>query len=200
MIGHIKGTLEHIDKSHVVIDVNNVGYLIHLSASTLSRLPRLGEKIVVFTHQIVREDDISLYGFLTREEKNLFVLLLSVSGIGPKASLAIISAFPIDRIIGAITQANVDLLSTVPGIGKKTAQKLVIELKDKVAKAYAVRAAEGSVVCGSDDQPVFRDGVAALVSLGYSPKEARDAILNSGVDLTSQNVEEVLKQALKNLV
>ena len=199
MIGHIKWVLEHIEKSSVVVDVNNVGYLIHLSASTLSRLPRVGEKIVIYTHQIVREDDISLYGFLTREEKNLFVLLLSVSGIGPKASLSIIAAFPLDRLVGAIAQANVELLSTVPGIGKKTAQKLVIELKDKIAKAYSLQT-KATDLSDNADQPVVQDAIAALVSLGYSPKEARDAILNSNIDLSSQNVENVIKQALKSLL
>ncbi|MBI5399562.1 Holliday junction branch migration protein RuvA [Candidatus Saganbacteria bacterium] len=198
MIGHIKGLLEHIEKTSVVVDVNNVGYLIHLSSSALSRLPRVGEKIIIYTHQIVREDDISLYGFLTREEKRLFVLLLSVSGIGPKASLSILAAFPLDRLVGAIAQANVELLSTVPGIGKKTAQKLVIELKDKIAKAYALQTRETNLTDNSE-QPVVQDAIAALVALGYSPKEAREAVLKLKID-PAQNTEAVIKQALQNLV
>lgn len=199
MISHLKGILEHIDKAHLVVDVANVGYHAHVSNGTLARLPKVGEKIHLFTYQVVREDDISLYGFLSREERNLFALLLTVSGIGPKASMSIISGFPIDKIVTAITQGNVDLISTVPGIGKKTAQKLVIELKEKVAKAYAIKPSDMAIGMGGDE-PVVSDAISALISLGYSPREARDAILRSGIDLSSQNVEDIIKRALKSLV
>ena len=199
MISHLKGILEHIDKAHLVVDVNSVGYHVHVSSGTMSRLPKLGESVHLFTYQVVREDDISLYGFLTKEERNLFKLLLSVSGIGPKASMSIISAFPINKVVTAITQGDVDLISTVPGVGKKTAQKLVIELKEKVAKAYAIKPADMTVGI-KGDQGITQDAIAALISLGYSPREARDAILKSGIDLSSDNVEDVIKQALKALV
>jgi Holliday junction DNA helicase RuvA len=199
MISHLKGILEHIDKAHLVVDVGSVGYHVHVSSGTLSRLPKLGEKVHLYTYQVVREDDISLYGFLTKEERNLFKLLLSVSGIGPKASMSIISAFPIDKVVVAITQGDVDLISSVPGIGKKTAQKLVIELKEKVAKAYAIKPSDMTVGI-KGDQGITQDAIAALISLGYSPREARDAILKSGIDLSSENVEDVIKQALKSLV
>lgn len=199
MISHLKGILEHIDKAHLVVDVGNVGYHVHVSSGTLSRLPKVGEKIHLYTYQVVREDDISLYGFISKEERNLFALLLTVSGIGPKGSLAIISAFPIDKLVTAITQGNVDLISTVPGVGKKTAQKLVIELKEKVARAYAIKPSEMAIGMGGDE-PVVSDAISALIALGYSPKEARNAILKSGLDLSSQNVEDIIKRALKGLV
>ncbi|MFH1684138.1 MAG: Holliday junction branch migration protein RuvA [Candidatus Margulisiibacteriota bacterium] len=199
MISHLKGILEHIDKAHLVVDVGNIGYQVKVSSGTLGRLPKVGEKVHLYTYQVVREDDISLYGFLTREERSLFALLLSVSGIGPKASLSIISGFPIGKIVTAITQGDVDLISTVPGIGKKTAQKLVIELKEKVAKAYAIKPADMTIGI-KGDQPVISDAISALISLGYSPREARDTILRSGADLSSQSVEDVIKQALKSLV
>ncbi len=199
MISHLKGVLEHVDKAHLVVDVGNVGYHVHVSSGTLNRLPKVGEKIHLFTYQVVREDDISLYGFMTKEERNLFALLLTVSGIGPKGSMSIISAFPIDKLVTAITQGNVDLISTVPGVGKKTAQKLVIELKEKVAKAYAIKPSDMAIGMGGDE-PIVSDAISALIALGYSPKEARLAILKSGIDLSSQNVEEIIKQALKSLV
>jgi Holliday junction DNA helicase RuvA len=199
MISHLKGILEHVDKAHLVVDVGDVGYQVHVSSSTLARLPKLGEKIHLYTYQVVREDDISLYGFLAKEERSLFALLLTVNGVGPKVSLAILSGFPIDKLVTAITQGNVDLISTVPGIGKKTAQKLVIELKEKVAKAYAIRPSDMAVGI-QGDEPVVSDAISALISLGYSPREARDAILRSGIDLSSQSVEDVIKQALKALV
>jgi len=199
MISHLKGILEHIDKAYLVVDVGNVGYQVNISSGTLGRLPKVGEKIHLFITQVVREDDISLYGFLTKEERNLFSLLRTVSGIGPKASMSIISGFPIDKIVAAITQGNVELISSVPGIGKKTAQKLVIELKEKVAKAYAIKPSDMAVGI-KGDQPLVQDAISALISLGYSPREARDAILKGEVDLSSQNVEEIIKSALKSLV
>ncbi|MBU1027133.1 MAG: Holliday junction branch migration protein RuvA [Candidatus Margulisbacteria bacterium] len=195
----MNGILEHVDKAHLVIDVGNVGYHVYISNATLPRLPKLGEKVKLYTLQVVRENDISLYGFLNKEEKHLFSILLSVSGIGPKAGMSIISSFPIDKLVTAITQGNVDLLSSVPGIGKKTAQKLVIELKDKVAKAYAIKPSDMAVGI-QGDQPVISDSISALVSLGYSPREARDAILKSGLDLSYGNVEDIIKQALKSLI
>jgi Holliday junction DNA helicase RuvA len=199
MISHLNGTLEHIDKNHVVVDVGNVGYHINVPTSVLSRLPRVGEIVKFFTYQVVKEDEISLYGFLSKGERSLFSLLLTVNGVGPKASLAILSSFPIDRLVAAITQGNVDLISTVPGIGKKTSQKLVIELKEKVAKAYAIKPADMAIGI-QGDAPVVSDAISALIALGYSPREARDAILKSSIDLSSQDVEDVIKQALKALV
>lgn len=199
MISHLKGILEHIDKAHLVVDVGNVGYHVHVSSGTMSRLPKVGEKIHLFISQVVREDDISLYGFLTKEERNLFSLLRTVSGIGPKASMSIISGFPIDKIVTAITQGDVDLISSVPGIGKKTAQKLVIELKEKVAKAYAIKPSEMTVGI-KGDQSTIQDAISALISLGYSPREARETIMKSSIDLSSGNVEDIIKQALKALV
>ncbi len=199
MISHLKGILEHIDKRHLVLDVKNVGYHVNVAASTLSRLPKLGEEVKLFTYQVVREDEISLYGFLSKEERSLFSILIGVSGIGPKTALTVLSSFPLDRLVLAITKGDVDLISTVPGIGKKTAQKLIIELKEKVAKAYAIAPADmASGMPG--EAPLISDAISAMLSLGYSVREARDAILRSGIDLNSQSVEEVLKQALKNLV
>jgi len=195
MIAYLDGKLEQIDKASIVVEVAGVGYLVKVSSSTLAQLPKVGDRIKIYTSQIVREDDISLYGFLSKEEKNLFVLLMSVSGVGPKVSMAILSAFPIDKLISAITSANADLIATVQGIGKKTAQKLVIELKEKVAKAYALRAGELNLGAG-ESNPVLNDAVAALVSLGYSPKEARAAVQKSGSD---GDVEAVIKKALANL-
>jgi len=128
----------------------------------------------------------------------LFSLLLTVNGIGPKVSLSILSAFPLDRIVAAITQGNVDMISSIPGIGNKTAQKLVIELKEKVAKAYAIKPAD--MIGGlPGNATVVSDAISALISLGYSPKEARDSIMKiSEENLTS--VEEIVKQALRQLL
>jgi Holliday junction DNA helicase RuvA len=199
MISHLNGILEHVEKTHLILEVADVGYHVNVSASTLGRLPKVGERLKLYTYQVVREDELSLYGFLSKEERNLFSLLLTVSGIGPKASMSMISAFPIDKLVSAITQGNIDLISSVPGIGKKTAQKLVIELKEKVARAYALKPADMAIGI-SGDAPTVSDAISALIALGYSPREARDAILKAGIDLSSQDVEQIIKQALKNLI
>ena len=199
MISHLNGVLEHIDKNHIVVDVGNVGYHVNLPTSALARLPQVGKQVKLFTYLVVREDELSLYGFLSKEERSLFSLLLSVNGVGPKASLSILSAFPIDKLVAAITQGDVDLISTVPGIGKKTSQKLVIELKEKVAKAYAIKPSDMTIGIAGDT-PILSDAISALIALGYSPREARDTLLKSGIDFSSQSVEEIIKQALKSLV
>lgn len=199
MISHLNGILEHIDKNYLVVEVGNVGYHVKVSSSTLSRLPKIGEQIKLFTCQVVREDDISLYGFVSKEERSLFTLLLSVSGIGPKVSLALISSFPVDKLVAAITSGNVALISSVPGIGKKTAQKLVIELKDKVAKAYALKPADLALGI-TEESPLIGDAIAALIALGYSSREARQAILQCGADFSKHGIEDVIKLSLKSLV
>lgn len=198
MISHLSGMLEHVDQTHVVLDVGSVGYQVKVPSSVLSRLPKVGDRVKLFTIQVVREDDISLYGFINKEERALFSLFLSVSGIGPKLALALISGFPLDRLVVAIAQADVGLLSSISGIGRKTAERIVVELKEKIGKAYALKPAE--MVAGiKGDQGMISDSISALISLGYSPREAREAIMR--LDLgEARSVEEVIKHALKGIV
>lgn len=198
MISHLNGLIEHIDQNHVVLDVNNVGYHVKVPSSVLGRLPGVGEKVKLFTIQVVREDDISLYGFFNKEERSLFSLFLSVSGIGPKLAMALISAFSIDRLVAAVAQADVLLLSSISGIGKKTAERIVLELKDKIAKAYALKPSEMAVGV-KGNQAIVSDSISALIALGYSPREAREAILKLKIENES-SVEGIIKEALKNLI
>jgi holliday junction DNA helicase RuvA len=199
MISHLKGKLEHTDKNHIIIDVRDVGYHVNIPSSTLSRLPKIGDELKLFIYQVVREDDLSLFGFISKEERSLFALLLSVSGIGPKASLKIISSFPIDKLVAAIASGDAEMITSVPGIGSKTAQKLVIELKEKIAKTYAIKPSDMAVGI-KGDVPTVSDAISALIALGYSPKEARNTILQSGLDLSTMSVEDIVKQALKRLL
>jgi Holliday junction DNA helicase RuvA len=198
MISHLNGTLEHIDQSHVVIDVGDVGYRVNVPASVLNRLPKVGEKVKLFTIQVVREDDISLYGFMQKEERALFSLFLSVSGIGPKLAMALISGFPIDRLVSAIASGDVALLSTVSGIGRKTAERIVVELREKIGRAYAIRLSEMTAGI-KGESTLISDAIAALIALGYSPREAREAILKLNAE-KMRSVEEIIKEALKALV
>lgn len=197
MISHLNGTLEQTDKNHLVIDVNGVGYQVNVPASVLAALPAVGAKIKIFTVQVVRENDISLYGFLNKEDRALFNQLLSVSGIGPKSAMTIIAAFPLERLVAAIAQGDVGLLSSVSGVGKKTAERIVLELKEKISKTYAIKPSD--VAAGvKGDQAVISDSIAAMISLGYSPREAREAILKLDTE-NLDSVEAVIKLALKNL-
>lgn len=198
MISHLNGTVEHIDQSHVVVDVGNIGYQVKVPASVLNRLPKVGDNVKLFTIQVVREDDISLYGFMNKEERALFSLFLSVSGIGPKLALALISGFSIDRLVSAIAQADVALLSSISGIGRKTAERIVLELKEKIGKAYAIKPAEMAMGM-KGDQTIVSDSISALIALGYSPREAREAIMRLKIE-NAGSVEDVIKQALKGLV
>ncbi|MBI5699795.1 Holliday junction branch migration protein RuvA [Candidatus Saganbacteria bacterium] len=195
MIAHLKGKLEHIDKDHIVIEVNGVGYRVNLSPTVLSRLPKVGSELMVFTYQVVREDELSLYGFLTKEERNLFSTLLTVSGIGPKGASVILSSAPLDKLVAAITRGDAEFISSSPGIGLKTAQKVVIELKEKLAKAYGLKPAQLSM---GGESTVISDSISALITLGYSPKEAREAVSKIDPE-NSKSVEEVVKSALKGL-
>lgn len=198
MISHLHGELQLIEPNSVVIDVNGVGYKVKVPASVAAKLPPLNEKVRLLTIQVVREDDISLYGFLSKEERHLFSLFLSVSGIGPKLAMALISGFSIDRLVSAVAQGDVAILSSISGVGKKTAERIVVELREKIGKTYAINPAEMAAGM-KGEQTVVADSISALISLGYSPREAREAITR--VEASEKtSVEEILKEALKSLV
>lgn len=198
MISHLNGIIDHLNKDSIVIDVNGVGYKVFASASFLNEVGNPGDKVKIFTEHIVREDSESLYGFLNKEEKNLFNALLSVSGIGPKTAMTISSAYPMDKLVAAISQGNVDILSSIPGIGIKTAQRIIIELKEKIGKTYGIKASEMAKGIPGE-QSLVSDAISALVTLGYSPREARDAILKTNTD-SAKTIEDIIKAALKNLI
>jgi Holliday junction DNA helicase RuvA len=197
MISHLNGILEQKEADHVVVDVGRVGYHVTLPAAAFSRLPQIGQEIKLYTVQVVREDDISLYGFLTREERSLFKILLKVNGVGPKVAITIVGAFSLDKLVTAITKGNIDLLSSIPGIGKKTAQKIVLELKEKVGKAFGGvgEAAGGEFELKGESREVG-DAVAALVALGYLVREARSLIAKLDPAVLAGKTEEIVKQAL----
>ena len=194
MIAHIQGRLDNIEKNAVIIDVNGIGYKVFVPSSIIDYLPNVGEELKLFTYMVVKEDDQSLYGFKSKEEKNLFTQIISVSGIGPKTGLVLMSQAPVNQLVAAITQGNVDLIKSTPGIGLKTAQRLIIELKEKLAKEFGVKPAEVSVGL-SGDQGVVQDAISALMTLGYRPAEAR--ALLSKIDVTPESkVEDIIKSAL----
>lgn len=178
MIGYVRGTVSHIFSGSCFIDVNGVGYRLYISANTRDTL-REGDEVTLFTYMSVREDAIQLYGFGSQEEYDLFILLISVSGIGPKVGLGMLSGLSADSIKVAIMNGEVNTLTKLPGIGKKSAERLVLELKDKIAKFAPVIGGtkKGTAVAASPTSTGVGGTVAeALISLGYDESEFIDIL------------------------
>lgn len=190
MIATLEGTLEYRGVDSVIINVAGIGFHVHVPSSTLSQLGAVSDTVSLYTHLHVTQDNVALYGFASGEELALFKNLVSVSGVGPKVALALLSSLSAEQLAMAITGGNIDLISQVPGIGKKVAGRLVIELKGKLAKEWK-GAALPSV-------PEDADAITALTSLGYSLREATQAVsrLPGSPELS---LEEKVKLALEQL-
>ncbi len=188
MISHLRGRMLMRGGDFVVIEVTGVGFRVRVPTSTLEKLGMEGDNAELYTHLHVREDDLSLFGFASDDELGLFELLLTVSGIGPKAALGVLSAAPPNTIRAAIAQGNLDVLTGIPGIGKKMAQRLVLELKGRI-DLTEVELAEVS--------PLDQEVIAALVNLGYSAAEAQRAA--RAVPASEKLVEDRIRAALRYL-
>jgi Holliday junction DNA helicase RuvA len=186
MISSLRGKLVEIGNDWVVVDVNGVGFNVYSSTSTLATLGVTGDEVHLYTHLHFREDNIALFGFSTFEELNLFRILITVSGVGPKLATAMLSAVRPDRLVSAITGGDIDTLTTVPGIGKKTAGRLVLELKDKINAGLI----PVTVQISQNNSEV----VSVLTSLGYSVAEANRAVAT--IPPATINLEEKIKLAL----
>ncbi len=190
MIATLEGTLEYRGVDSVIINVGGIGFQVHVPGSTLSQLGAINDKVSLYTHLHLREDNVSLYGFASEEELGLFKNLISVSGIGPKAALALLSALNPEQLAMAITGGNVDVISQVPGIGKKIAGRLVVELKGKLEREW-----KGAVLPLAAENT---DAIAALANLGYSLREATQAVSNLP-DSSDLTLEEKVRMALQQL-
>lgn len=188
MISHLRGQILMRGGDFVVIEVNGVGFRVRVPTSTLEKLGTEGDRAELYTHLHVREDDLSLFGFSSDDELGLFELLLTVSGIGPKAALGVLSAAPPHMVRAAIAGGNLDVLTGIPGIGKKMAQRLVLELKGKIDMTE-LELAEVS--------PLDQEVVAALINLGYSAAEAQRAA--RAVPPSEKLVEDRIRAALRYL-
>ncbi|MCC8028598.1 MAG: Holliday junction branch migration protein RuvA [Lachnospiraceae bacterium] len=199
MYSYIKGTLEEVCEDYIVIDNSGIGYQIRVPMRVADELPRRGETVKIHTYLYVQEDTFSLFGFSSRDELAMFRLLLNVSGIGPRGALAVLSALSPNEIRFAVVSDDVKTISKAPGIGKKTAQRLVIELKDKISLEDALDVQQDvSAVLTEDDHVVRKEAMEALTALGYSAADAAAAL--SGIEIAEDSdVETVLKQALKNM-
>lgn len=199
MIYFIRGELEEVSEDRIVVDCQGVGYQIRIPGSLAGELPPVGCGVKIYTHMSVREDAVGLYGFLSREERDIFKLLITVSGVGPKAGLGILSAFSPDELRFAVLSEDVKAISGAPGVGKKTAQKLILELRDKLKLTDGPgSSADSSGLRGAGEGGAKSEAVQALTALGYSPAEAMKAV--RAVDGADEiPVEELLKGALRNL-
>lgn len=209
MIAYLKGTVEEIEQDAILIDRDGVGFRVFVPASLLDGSVRTGDHIKIHTHLHVKEDALTLYGFLTKDDLEVFRLLTGVSGIGPKGAMGILSTLSADDLRFAVLSDDVTFISKAPGIGKKTAQKVILELKDKfkledafekkLAHTEAAKAgAQGAGMASDAAERARGDAVEALVALGYSGTEALQAVRR--VELTDDmDSEAILKQALKLL-
>ena len=199
MFAYIKGSLEVKTTGYIVIEVGGVGYKIYMSETAIERIGEIGEIVKVHTYLRVREDDMSLYGFSTNEELRMFELLLSVSGVGAKSAIGILSNITPSSFAFAIISNDVAKIKALPGIGAKTAQRIILELKDKLKTTTSEEKEEIKLQISEkkEEQNKTDEVISALQVLGYSQKEIEKALEKVGKE--EQSVEEMIKSALKNL-
>ena len=202
MYSYIKGELsEIVAENHIVVENGGIGYNIYIPGQVLSLLPGVGEEVKIYTYLCVREDAFILYGFLTRDDLNVFKLLIGVSGIGPKGALAILSVMSTDDLRFAVLSDDAKAIAKAPGVGNKTAQRLIIELKDKLSLEDAFEqklSHTQEATSGNGLKGIRNEAVEALVSLGYSSTEALKVLRD--IEITEDSsVEDILKLALKQM-
>lgn len=196
MLAYLIGTLSEKSPVEIVLDVGGVGYALNITTSTHEQLPALGEKVKLFTYLHLREDAVSLYGFATDEERQVYKLLLSVSGVGPKMAQSILSGMNASELREAIIANNVRALTNLSGVGKKTAERIVVDLRDKITKLDL----KSSIVLPvqSDAQQARSDAYSALLALGYSKSIAEKALRAAITQSPNAKVDELIKLALRN--
>lgn len=197
MIASLTGMLKRKAADHLIVEVHGVGYHVQAPLSTYSALPGVGEEVSLHIHTHVREDALALFGFFAEEEKEAFLLLMGVSGIGPRLALAVLSSMSVPDIVRAIRASDDSTLRSIPGIGKKTAARMVLELRDKVTLLAAESCAAGETVSGQD---CVDDAVSALVNLGYKKPLAEEAVKKVRKERTGLSVEELIKEGLATLM
>ncbi|MCC8142128.1 MAG: Holliday junction branch migration protein RuvA [Lachnospiraceae bacterium] len=199
MYSYISGTLEEVREDLIVVDNHGIGYQIQVPLRIHDELPAVGSQVKIYTYLHVREDAFMLFGFSSQDEIAMFKLLLNISGIGPKGALALLSTYSANEIRFAVVSEDDKLIAKAPGIGNKTAQRLIIELKDKISLEDAVDILGGSEpIVGDGGSLVKRETMEALVALGYTSSDASRVL--SGIEISEDDdVETVLKQALKNM-
>lgn len=201
MIGRLRGTLAEKQPPHVIVDINGLGYELEVPMTTLYRLPSVGEPLTLHTHLVVREDAHLLYGFFEKRERELFRELIRLNGVGPKLALALMSGLEVDELVRCVQAQDTSVLVKIPGVGKKTAERLLVELKDRFkawetvpGMSHLVVEPRGAAAVSSAEN----DAVSALISLGYKPQEASRAV--SAIKEDGLSSEDMIRRALKGMV
>jgi Holliday junction DNA helicase RuvA len=192
LIASLNGIIQSKKPEGLIIDVNGIGYQVSIPLCSLSDIPEQGEKVFLHTYTHVREDALQLFGFMTGEERKVFTTLLGISGVGPKLGLAILSGMPVQRFVELVQNEDVSLLSTIPGLGKKTAARLILELKGKLPSLKTDEAGSGEAYSASED------AISALVNLGYK-KPASEKAVDKAVEGGLSTIEDIIREALKYL-
>jgi len=196
MIGHLKGRIINKNPPEVLIEVEGIGYEVLCPMSTFYELDNLSEDILLFTHLSIKEDAHTLFGFITKDEKNVFRELIRVNGVGPKVALAILSNLSVNSLVQCISSEDADLLAKTPGIGKKTALKLIVELQDRLGKLELSGSLVSSKEFKQSSNPNSRQAIEALQSLGFKVKEANKMV--SKIDDQDLSTEQIIRLALQN--
>lgn len=199
MIAYLKGILLRKTPESVIIDNGGIGYEIITPLSTFYALPKENERVSLHIHTHVREDAFILFGFHTSLEKKIFRMLISVSGIGPKLAVNILSGIGPDELLEALARGDAFRLQSIPGVGKKTAERMALELKEKALQAGADLEVPPSRMTSDEDRRVLDDALSALLNLGYSAKPARSAVEKAGSKVKDVNLERIIKEALRSL-
>ena len=202
MIGQLRGIILEKQPPLLLLDVNGVGYEIDAPMGTFYRLPDIGQEVTLLTHFVVREDAHHLFGFFTRDERMLFRTLLKVNGVGPKLALTILSSIDPDEFVRCVMNNDTASLVRIPGVGKKTAERLIIEMRDKLTSWQKNSTADLNLLTPNKNNNVrnqtLQDAISALITLGYKPQEASRAV--SKVDDGSKSCEEIIRLALREMV
>ena len=196
MIGHLKGRIINKNPPEVLIEVEGIGYEVLCPMSTFYELDNLSEDILLFTHLSIKEDAHTLFGFITKDEKNVFRELIRVNGVGPKVALAILSNLSVNSLVQCISSEDADSLAKTPGIGKKTALKLIVELQDRLGKLELSGSLVSSKEFKQSSNPNSRQAIEALQSLGFKVKEANKMV--SKIDDQDLSTEQIIRLALQN--
>jgi Holliday junction DNA helicase RuvA len=198
MIARIHGTLVQKAVQHCVVDVHGTGYRVVVPLTTFYELPETGQQVILHIHTHVREDAISLYGFHTAEEREVFQLMISVSGIGPKLAVNVLSGIEARELVRAVVEGDLKRLTGIPGVGRKTAERMILELKEKVAKLE--REGDAGIVAVQRNLQIQEDALSALINLGYRAPVAKDAVDRVlGDESATLTLDRLLKEALRIL-
>jgi Holliday junction DNA helicase RuvA len=195
MIGQLRGRLAEKRPNQVLVDVGGVGYLVQVPLSSYAALGELHTEVTLLVHTHVREDALALYGFVSSREKHLFEMLLSASGVGPTLALKILSGMSVEELIPAIRHSDLARLTKIPGVGRKTAERMVVELKDKLE----VVALEAEKPAAASPAGIESDVISALINLGYDARAAEAAVEDAGHEAGASNFEKLLRTALQSL-